>query len=745
MHPQDVTTLPPSSTGAPHVVHPSPLDDRTRLFAGASPLTKSDECAAPSILPPPEAGPLSQPRVNAPVHQRAGGFSSVVSDQRSVASGFLADADGIHLDPRFAQAQRWHATIRQVEELMRGGCSANSACAQIGIDAATFSRWRRRYNAGGRTLQALLPKHRGPRHHVPVMLDEPKFAMKLSELYLSTLGASCDQAATGRRTGKVATTLWLFAEEPECPPALAERLRAGAQPEFLVKYLKRVTPELEARIRGPKHAQLSGGRSQRDMTFRITDGPQKGQRAHVMAGTLWEFDDMSVNQPFWCEQAGTVSERVSEPVSETGSTHPLTHSPTHTISRQGLYARDVRSGRWLGVELIARPREAYRAADILRFFRRLFEIYGVPRRIRLEKSVWASRTIKGVKIRKDELHESPEETFDRPAMTEQDKQFLQDGLGAIGVQVQYAQHAHIKTIEGAFNLLQTVIATRTREFVNIGRHAGEFEHGAKAMRRVRGESHHPRDVGFPHIDVMADRVDEACALVNSRPARRLQGRTPDAVWTDETGSHPLTPLDPEHLHVFLADLREGTVMGGAVWPAVDGRKIEFRHTSLIQLGTGYRVFVRFDETEPTLGAAIYSREQGTRAHEGHRPGQLICLADYIVPAPQANLTAAEAAGLPTESVRQLYGEGAVDTGARGRKAGDAQVRTAFRAAPMPGQPRAKASTIRDGKGNVASVERSAPGTGKGEREKGRAGEISAEISTPIRRRASAAALETEWI
>jgi hypothetical protein len=56
-----------------------------------------------------------------------------------------------------------------------------------------------------------------------------------------------------------------------------------------------------------------------------------------------------------------------------------------------------------------------------------------------------------------------------------------------------------------------------------------------------------------------------------------------------------------------------------------------------QLGDGYRLTVRFDPAEPTLGAAIYNRETGDRNPHGFPDGQFIGWAYYHAAAPTLSL------------------------------------------------------------------------------------------------------------
>ena len=117
-------------------------------------------------------------------------------------------------------------------------------------------------------------------------------------------------------------------------------------------------------------------------------------------------------------------------------------------------------------------------------------------------------------------------------MADGEKHLLTDGLEAIGIKVVFTISAHGKIIESCFNPLQTQIAIRTREFVNIGRYAGEFEIPGKRLAQVRAETRTPSFLGFAPAHVLSDRIDEAMArmngTINSRqeiPDEHLDGVT----------------------------------------------------------------------------------------------------------------------------------------------------------------------------------------------------------------------------
>jgi len=496
------------------------------------------------------------------------------------------------------------------------------------------------------------------------LLKLEPFTEKLKTIYIATIGFSHDYQI-GRRSAKVATTLERMAEEPECPRDLALKLRTGSQPVCLVRYLRKITPEIEARILGRKHLQLHGVVSRRDDTARLPDGT----RIKLLSGFIVELDDMSSNQPFWA----------------TG------RDGNAILSRQGLYAR-CRLGRWLGVELVARPREAYRAEDILRFLRKLMLEYGKFDVLRMEQGIWASRKIKGLDVSGSEIE------LERPGMGQQEQAKLQEGLAGIGVQIKYEKSAHGKgSLESSFNYLQTILATYTTDFVNVGRHAGEFERSAKSVRRARAESHHPADLGFAYITELADRIEKSMAYINARIKGREQSA--DERWTSDMSKRQLPELKDSDMAVFLPEIREATINGLRVVCKANGVPHDFRHKVFAELGDGYRLWVRFDPSEPALGAAIYNRETSYANTDGRSVGGFIGFARWEMPGPQCDVTHDH--GLEVVTTEQLYGVPAVeDDGYSRRKEVEKAVQTAFRALPRPGQPGVKHNASRDGLGHV---------------------------------------------
>jgi hypothetical protein len=143
----------------------------------------------------------------------------------------------------------------------------------------------------------------------------------------------------------------------------------------------RVTKAVHYKFSGPKRYRLNAMTTLRGMFEEMADG----SRREIEPGDWRVMDDMSVNYPFWFDNPF--------------GSDKLAKAHGVGIGRQSLCAMDLASCKWLGFVLIGRPRDAYRAEDILRFCRRLFQEYGLPRRgLRLERGIWQAKKIQGHEV-----------------------------------------------------------------------------------------------------------------------------------------------------------------------------------------------------------------------------------------------------------------------------------------------------------------------------------------------------------
>lgn len=451
-----------------------------------------------------------------------------------------------------------------------------------------------------------------------VLLQVPAITQEMIRLYAATMGASCDQATKDRRTGSIATALKRLGDFALVPSPAAARLRGGSKPKCLVDFLKRAwTPEVEAKFRGQKHYTTSTICGRRELKEELADG----SCVPLQPGRVWVFDDMSSNIPFWYQ-----IDEITDAALADKDISPLIKRHGCGLGRQGLYAWDWASGAWLGLELVGRLRDAYQASDILRFIRRLMLNYGKPERIVMEKSVWAARCIAGWAVREIEdmgIVVEIEDGWRVPEMEVDESARINDGIKALGVDLVQTHSPRGKPIEGAFNYHQRLVPTflNPGEGINIGRHAGEFEWSAKKMRQAGAGVGHPRDLGFVHIDRLADVAWQAMVWEGQHVKESRNGKPMEilATWLKTS---PLPALTERDLAVFLPEKRRQKLTGGVLSPEVNGVMHQFLNPEVFAaIGDGVYLDYAFDPAEPSLGAAVYS-ESG-----------FLCWANYLPAGP----------------------------------------------------------------------------------------------------------------
>jgi hypothetical protein len=571
------------------------------------------------------------------------------------------------LTPRALAAGAERAQVLKAAHPWWGKISQAQIAKNIGVTDAMLCRLKKQF--GHLALEELTPENLayetgncGKAGDWADFARQPEVIKAVKHLYYLTVSASCDQAGKSRRSGSMALAMERFAEDPLCHPhpVLQEMLRRGKIPACFLRILRRITPEMEQRHRGAKHQSLNGSLIQRRNNKMILED---GTEFDLAPGDWWVFDDMSDNQRFWF----------------------LGPDGQPMIGRQGLYAYDV-CHHWLGCELVGTSRDSYTAAIILRFIRRLMQTYGKPRHgIVFEQSVWKAASIAG--YRRTPQGDFVESEMERPAMSVDDVKFIQDGLKSIGIRVHYTYTPRGKEIEGAFNYLQRVAAVASPEHINGGRHAGEFEQAAKAERRAHAGSHHPAGLGFAEMGARADKLAEVMEWIN----RRREFKNPEYGRQNseqETAGYPaLAPLTRNDLQAFLPRLHKLIqVRGLKATVTCDGAQYDFADPEgshlFASLGAGYRIALKFDPGEPSLGAAIYNMETSTANHHGWQRGQFIGMAAFLPQVPRFDFRAkAERDNTASDMKRAAAGF----------------VRTEYRAA---GLNQFRASTARDGKGNV---------------------------------------------
>jgi hypothetical protein len=313
------------------------------------------------------------------------------------------------------------------------GAPIAEACRAFGVNQATYSRWRDAFASGG--IDELIPgKPTGRPDKFPEEVFTFEVRQKLSQIYL--------------KTESHAATLLIFRNDPLCPQCLRdwhdEQVRLGKSRHQIPPSLRKMmeqTPAMHDKFRGPRRYELNQFTTFRDMYEILEDGTER----LIEPGDWWEMDDMSMNYPFWFPSPWGDSK--------------LAHRHHCDIGRQSLCAMDVGSGKWLGVDLIGRPRDAYRAEDILRTCRKLFCEFGLPRRgLRLERGIWKSKRITGYDV-DDNATAAKESEREVGGIAEEEKEKVCGGLRELGIEVRWVHSPKTKGfIETGFNFFQRIMS-----------------------------------------------------------------------------------------------------------------------------------------------------------------------------------------------------------------------------------------------------------------------------------------------
>ncbi len=570
----------------------------------------------------------------------------------------------------------WDAIFREYEARVSGGVSPGAAKRKLlhilreraaGFLSSTSSgcsmAWKRlheKWEKGGKTPNALIDGRNG------IGGGKSTVGRKASGYVTEQEGKDIRSFVRRSKEHHRVTGLLHYARSPKCvrPELRAEILRHRKSrhnmPEWLMK---------AATLRPNDRLKQIGERSYRAEAFYVQRGGfeiiGEGMVREIEAGDWWLFDDVTQNHPFWFEN-------VLEDEDD-----DLARKQKVSICRQSLMAMDFRSGRWLGCELVGRSRDSYRAEDILRFFFRLFTIYGLPRRgIILERGIWKSKVIVGTR----------EKTVTIP---EEEQERVIDGLAQLGIEVRHALDAKGKAlIESGFRHYQDNCAIAF-DGLYVGSEKNPCERGMKQFMRARSGVVHPTRVNMLHIDRASEENAREMNECNTlRKEGEIQNGVPDEVWDRSLVAKPLRPMPMDKLPVFLPTRREATIRGGHVRPKVNGSMVGFINApEFAWLGEGYHVRVHFDASEPTLGAWVYNQETSTLNARNYKVGEFICYAEFAELAPA------------------VAPAGYVDDNIRRRKAYNAaSVRIAFAPPARAGQKIVTVREARDGQGGVVRVE-----------------------------------------
>ncbi len=547
------------------------------------------------------------------------------------------------------------ATPHQLEEARRRQAlvdalpryaSLKAAAEGLGEPIANLSRYRKAYQAGGGSLESLIPKtDNAGRPPLAVILTDDEIAFaKRYQLELESLPLAieylADSPVCSHRTREL---LNRYRDSRDYPPSLYQALRL---PE-----------EVWAAYRGKKQAQGTTFVTRRGM-FMLD---AQGQRREIVSGDIIEEDDVSVDVPYF----------VTLP------------DGTFRVGRQVLMARDVRSGAFRGAVAVARERDSYRAEDIVRFNKWLIESHGLPGRFRFERGKWESDAIRGLEL------PDGRRWGGLAQLVPVDPQYSSNGKGGI---------------ESSFRMWHKLLGLYG---VRIGKTRGEYEQPSADMMAVNDGKKHPRECGFIPWEDVLHAFNEAGKKYNGRAHYdRHSGETlaPDDIWWRDMQARqgkrlPVCP--PEYGFHFLPVKRivgVGTTQAGHVSVSVEG----YRQPFMFQCaGIGpdgrefpflerkHRVIVCFDPHEAAAGAQIFNLDDTARNRGGFRLLEKLFTAPLAVDRPQFDLSGRARAEDPTVQARKIR---------------DQQVRASFTSLGVFGKGARRVQHSHDGDGRTARVE-----------------------------------------
>lgn len=480
------------------------------------------------------------------------------------------------------------------------------------------------------------------------------------------------------KKGSISLAIEHLPEESKCTPATRDAIlghlakaRARRRLPNWPRSLRNAaitTASEEDQFRGPKHAQAHEMVDRRGHWWTC---PDTGARLPLEAGTLYESDDMSSNEPFSYVDA---------------------ESGQRTVGRQTLCSMDVARCGWLAGQPIGRERDGYRLEDIADHIAGVIAAWGAPLVWRFERGPWDNSYINGVKLPCGSLWGGLDGDL-APDGTKRNR--------GIGMRVIRAWKSKQKgTIETSFRFLQSLTAHQSP---TIGRTRGENEAATKVFLKA-GRGDEDAAGRFPDIAAFADSLGKAMARFNARPKRRrAKGR--DCIAPDDLLPENWTPREVPAAEAWrlLPIKARRVVTGGCVEIMLPHYPAPFRFRVSgsapgLWVENGMAVLMAFHPRRLADGCQIFCGETttGPKNRDGLKFGEWICTAELAEDAPQFHL-----ASVPRE-----------DRALVARKESHAAMRASFRSI-MPGHTAPLGLRVRrvvtdeaaDGYGNGARVER----------------------------------------
>jgi hypothetical protein len=547
-------------------------------------------------------------------------------------------------DPETVSYQREGALVR-IGRAVASGAGIEDACGAEGISVATYNRWDKRFTSSGR--EGLRPEWRrcGRRPMVEVSAQEGE-----------RLRALVAKTNAGRDRGSEVTAARLFAQGDDCSEGLREailkdRTSKHSLPQS-VRRAMRVPAAVVRQIRDPRAASLSGAYA--PGTMRMTIDAETGERRRLRAGERQSWDDGSMNLVLWlpwpfggCRCSDKFGVKVGR--------------------FQVLGGIDDATDKSVGASLVARPSNSYRAQDVTGALYRAWRVGGRPKSLILERGTWESLAVT-------------------------------DFLKAARMPTDHVYSPHHKLVESWWNRLWTRLSV---EGPQIGRYRGEMRWETAEYMACRDGRRDPREI-FLSVEQIMEALERSILWLDGEP---IESRTygtwvPGEKYEEEIARAPLEPIAGDLAWALAPERGDWTVrrdgmVGGRIQcplgPSVD---YYFAGETLHHY-EGARVSVYFDPATCPVEAAVVLRAP----HQGDPAGKLIasrvrCISD------------APMVARSPEGWRCTQRDGHLADAVTAKRAARNAVRTEA-VAIVGRRSRRTVSEVRDGWGNMVTVERGA--------------------------------------
>jgi hypothetical protein len=522
------------------------------------------------------------------------------------ADKFIRDGD------RIEEANRRLEILNAVKALVEGRSekgevretmSERKACLKVGVNQATFGRWKKRFDELG--FNGLLPEtDKCGNTSTLEKLNVPESVVKKAQGIL--LDTQSETAA------------WRsFASSDECPENLA---RVILDPTKCSKHALPPSLRRAIKITEPVMDHHRGDR-QRDL-----NGLYIPRKVDILPGDIFTADDTT---PIWGWWVPWVE----------SEEYPF---GVKLLQGQFLPVMDIASQCAITFVLIAREKSSYRASDIWSLFGHTFETIGLPRLgWQLERGSWESNIIRGVEVAVEEgevsisrrvggLRQLP--TNLTPFHVEK----LGDAAACFPktLQTWTSYLPKSKSIEAFFNRSQTLEGML---WGSLGRDQmrAPFERTKKIFQACQRGSEDPRNHFLSHTEIAA-RLIKNLDYLNHEP---MEGEVfhgiPRVKFDQAVRENPLFRFPEEERWLYRRNWKVLQITKG--WARVrltdelthQRYSLHYGCPQIFGQIEGAQVVVYYDREKFEEPAQILAAQKVQISGQTFEPGEFICEAQYF--------------------------------------------------------------------------------------------------------------------